>query len=155
GVALNVLGPSESTVPSADFVAYYEERAAGGVGLLFHSIPVLPRGRAGAFHSENLPAFRAVAEAVHAHGAKLFAQFYTYYGTTVPWEPGGAMLPIAGVSTYQRFDPHDTVRELTVEEIRELIGIYAASARNLVEAGYDGIQIHATHAMLHEQFLSP
>ena len=155
GVALNVQGQSESTVPSADFVAYYEERAAGGVGLLFHSVPILPRGRAGAFHAENLPAFRAVVEAVHRHGAALFAQFYTYYGQSIPWEPNGAMLPIPGVSTYQRFDPHDTVRQLTIPEIQELIRIYATSARNLVDVGYQGIQVHATHAMLHEQFLSP
>ena len=51
-------------------------------------------------------------------------------------------------ATYQRFDPHDTVRELSVDDIRELIAIYGECARNLKEVGYDGIQIHATHAML-------
>src|SRR4051794_34702235 len=74
-MALTSGGPHASLVPSDQWAHYFEERAAAGVGLIIHSLSVPPRVRlAGILYEGSIPAYRAIAERVHRHGAKLFAQ---------------------------------------------------------------------------------
>lgn len=156
GLRLVTGGAHGAAIPTDDYVAYYEERAAGGVGLIMTALSTFPRdGRACPLYEESVPHFRAVADAVHARGAKIFGQLSYYWGHSVPWEPMGAMAPVLGPSGYQRFEMHDTVHRMTVDEIRRWIAFHADCARHLKAAGYDGIQIHSAHGMLLEQFLSP
>lgn len=156
GLRLVAGGPHGGSIPSDDYVAYYEERAAGGVGLIMTALSTFPRdGRACPLYEESIPHFRAVADAVHARGAKIFGQLSYYWGHSVPWEPMGAMVPVLGSSGYQRFEMHDTVHRMTLDEIERWIAAHAACARHLKAAGYDGIQLHCAHGMLLEQFLSP
>jgi 2,4-dienoyl-CoA reductase-like NADH-dependent reductase (Old Yellow Enzyme family) len=96
-------------LPSERHVHYHAEKARGGVGLIiFEAIRVHPSsiGRAQGvigYDPRGVPAFRRVAEAVHAHDAKLFGQIVHvgrhaegYFGRTatwgaspIPWAPGG------------------------------------------------------------------
>ena len=156
GLGLVTGGPKGGAIPTDAYVSYYAERAAGGVGLIMTALTTFPRdGRACPLYEESIPHFRAVADAVHAHGTKIFGQLSYYWGHSVPWEPMGAMLPVLGSSGYQRFEKHDTVHQLSVEEIKRWIDFHRECARNLKTAGYDGIQLHCAHGMLLEQFLSP
>jgi 2,4-dienoyl-CoA reductase-like NADH-dependent reductase (Old Yellow Enzyme family) len=149
-------GPLGSVVPNEDQVAYYVERAAAGVALLYHSQPVMPRQPLpSAYYQEGLPSFRALTDAIHAHGSKVFAQLHYYSGHTTPWDPMSPMLPVVGPSTFQRFLKYDTVHQMTPREIALFIESTGRCAHNLRNAGYDGIELHAAHGMLHEQFLSP
>jgi 2,4-dienoyl-CoA reductase-like NADH-dependent reductase (Old Yellow Enzyme family) len=129
---------------------------AAGVGLIVHSLSVPPRVRlAGPLYESSIPAFRAIAERVHQHGTKLFAQLHYVDRHSNPWDSTGGMVPTYGPTERQRWGTHSSVREIDRDEIAMLIGYYRRCARNLAEAGYDGIEVHTTHGTIHEQFLSP
>jgi 2,4-dienoyl-CoA reductase-like NADH-dependent reductase (Old Yellow Enzyme family)/NADPH-dependent 2,4-dienoyl-CoA reductase/sulfur reductase-like enzyme len=157
GVPMVKRGPGGVSVPSDAFVEYYAERAAGGAGLLIHSVSVPPlvTTLASPAHPDAIPSYSKVADAVHEHGAKLFAQLHYSALTGGSWEGGGTQLPTFGASPYQRFEHYGTCREISKAEIACLVEGFERCARNLREAGYDGIQIHVAHGVLLEQFLSP
>jgi 2,4-dienoyl-CoA reductase-like NADH-dependent reductase (Old Yellow Enzyme family) len=149
-------GVHGSAVPSEAFARYYGERAAAGVGLLIHSLPVLPRfGRQTPYYEESVASFRAVATHIHRYGAKLLGQLWYYWGSPGPWGPATPPAPSIGASAVQRFDDYTVIHELTTAEIKRLVEGYARGARHLREAGYDGVEIHSAHGIVVEHFLSP
>jgi 2,4-dienoyl-CoA reductase-like NADH-dependent reductase (Old Yellow Enzyme family)/thioredoxin reductase len=145
-------------LPSERHAHYHAEKARGGAGLIiFEAVRVHPSsiGRAqGVIGYDPLcvTPFRRVAEAVHAHGARLFGQIVHvgrhaegYFGRTatwgaspIPWAPGG---PI----------PH----EMDEEDMAAVIDGHVRSARHLREAGLDGLEVHFGHGHLLQQFMSP
>ena len=72
-------------MPSDDHVAYHEERARGGVGLIvLESQAIHPTGKMSrrfinAWDPAVIPGLRKIAEAVHAHGAKVFGQLDAWW----------------------------------------------------------------------------
>jgi len=149
-------GKHGSAVPSEAMARYYGERAAAGVGLLIHSLPVLPRfGRQTPYYEESVDSFRAVAEHIHQYGAKLFGQLWYYWGSPGPWGPATPPAPSLGASAVQRFDDYSVLHELTRAEIPRLVEGYARGARHLRRAGYDGVEVHSAHGIVLEHFLSP
>ncbi len=145
-------------LPSERHVHYHAEKARGGTGLIiFEAVRVHPSsiGRAQGvigYDPRCVPPFRRVAEAVHAHGARLFGQIVHvgrhaegYFGRTatwgaspIPWAPNG---PI----------PH----EMNEDDMAEAIAGHVQSARHLREAGFDGLEVHFGHGHLLQQFMSP
>src|SRR5262249_44593908 len=91
--------------PSDAFAHYYAERAAGGCGLLFHALAVIPRrGGLGItpYLEETIPSFTVVADMVHRHGAKIFGQLhYSRVGNGWRYEPGSAVVPPLAPSPVQ------------------------------------------------------
>jgi 2,4-dienoyl-CoA reductase-like NADH-dependent reductase (Old Yellow Enzyme family) len=149
-------GDHGQLIPSEDLAWYYGERAAGGVGLLFHSLPLSPRDRfATPFFADSAPDYAGVAAAVHEHGAKIFGQLWYAWMSYGNWEPWGPPAPTVGAGPYQMFETYHGVHEVGRDEIRGWLDTYARGARTLADAGYDGIEIHASHGVLVEHFLSP
>jgi 2,4-dienoyl-CoA reductase-like NADH-dependent reductase (Old Yellow Enzyme family)/thioredoxin reductase len=145
--------------PSDDFAYYYAERAAGGVGLLFHSLGFTKSaGRPSPYTDATVPSFKAVADLVHERGAKygtkLFAQLHYVWASPGQWAPLSPQPPALGPSCYPGFDNLNVTRALTTDEIGRFIDMFRRSARNLAQAGYDGVEVHTAHAMLHDHFLS-
>jgi 2,4-dienoyl-CoA reductase-like NADH-dependent reductase (Old Yellow Enzyme family) len=136
--------------PSADAAYYLAERAAdGGCGLVMHALRLRPVSR------KTIPSFTAVSSMVHEAGAKIFGQLtYSAVGGAGPWEVLAPDRPLLGPSSYQRFDHYASTREMTVDEIKRFVNAYRLGARHLAESGYDGVEIHHTHGMQGEQFLS-
>lgn len=143
--------------PSDDFAYYYAERAAGGCGLLIQSLPVLPKilGRQCPYYEETIPSFKAVADLVHENGARLFGQLHYWWGGGDQWEPLSPPAPAIGPSAYQRFDHYSVTHEMGIDEIRMLIDAFGRCAHHLAQAGYDGIELHLSHGIIGEHFLSP
>ncbi len=148
----------EDHMPSEKHVAYHRARARGGVGLIiFESIRVhrsslgKPQGIAG-YDRRCIDPFRRVADAVHEHGAKLFGQIIhlgrQIDGDAVRASPWGAS-PIPWSATAPV--PH----MMNDDDISNLIAGHVASAKNVLEAGFDGIEVHLGHGHLLQQFLSP
>ena len=150
------LGDLDGT-PSDAHAAYHEERARGGVGLIvFESQAVHPSGKMSrrfvdAWDPKMIPHHRRVTDGVHAHGAKIFGQL-THGGHTslehpphILWAPTQMPEPSSHFST----------KAIDDDDIRAVIDGFAASARNLVESGFDGIEVKVAHDGLLRSFASP
>ena len=142
------------------YVAYLEERARGGAGMIVVEAgavhPSTARvGLINAFRPEIVPGFRKLADAVHAHGTKLFAQLShlgsqdTGTSNIDRWHP--LLAPSALPSTvYGR-----GTQAMDAGEIADVADGYGRTALNAREAGLDGAEISAGHGYLMTQFLSP
>jgi 2,4-dienoyl-CoA reductase-like NADH-dependent reductase (Old Yellow Enzyme family) len=144
-------------MPSDAHAAYHEERARGGVGLIvFESQAIHPSGKMSrrfvdAWDPKIIPYHRKVTDAVHAHGAKIFGQL-THGGHTsleqpahILWAPTQMPEPSSHVNT----------KAIDEDDIAAVIEGFVTSARNLVEAGFDGIEIKIAHDGLLRSFASP
>lgn len=143
---------------------YHVERAKGGCGVLVSGNrlvhPTSPSGlariSAWTYLRQGIPADRRITEAVHEHGAKIFAQlnhFGAVYGSSeapddwrVLWGPSASR---SGPN------PTDTAKEMEPEDIREIVEYWARAAAYCREAGYDGVEVHLSHGYLLHQFLTP
>jgi 2,4-dienoyl-CoA reductase-like NADH-dependent reductase (Old Yellow Enzyme family)/thioredoxin reductase len=162
GIPLEV--PSEgldtAREPAENRVHYFGERAAGGVGLIIHSTqisPFTPQANLGETPGleRSIPSFRRVADAVHAHGSKILGEIWYVNWLQKQWEKLGPEAPGLAPSVTQNLYYPGVRREMTKYEIGRMKDAYADSARNLREAGYDGIELHVSHGSLIEYFLTP
>ncbi|HKP17154.1 MAG TPA: FAD-dependent oxidoreductase [Gaiellaceae bacterium] len=150
--------------------AYYEERARGGVGLIIigaaHVHPsslMAPLLMPQLWDDRNIEPLREIADAVHRHGCKLAIQlwhsgvrgFPTYkqaagYDLDATWYTlSPSQVPLG------EFPGASTPKELSEEEIEEILEAYAAAARRAIAGGLDGVELHMSHGYLPWQFLSP
>ena len=145
-------------MPSERHVDYHRERARGGPGLIiFESIRVhpsslsKPQGIAG-YDPRCVEPFRRVADAVHGQSARLFGQII-HLGRqvdgdavrAVPWGPS----PIPWTTTAPV--PH----AMNEGDMADVVAGFVLSARHVLEAGLDGLEVHFGHGHLLQQFLSP
>lgn len=147
-------------LPSERTVAYFEARAAGGVGLITvgatgidHLHPETPGG----LHlgtEESVAAHRVLVDAVHAHGARIQPQIvHAGPDGLGPEMHGVTSLGPSVIPSYLTGRPS---AEVTKEQIVEVLGLYRAAVRRAAEAGYDGIELHAAHGyMFLGSFLAP
>ncbi|WP_368389798.1 NAD(P)-binding protein [Sphingobium sp. AS12] len=155
------LGGTDGRV-TADQIAFYQERARGGFGLIiveFTSVdPDTGRTEAHQLSLEsdrNIEGHVRLVEALHQSGTKAFIQL----------QHGGRFAPATflkdGITrgpsrVYSRRDPSKLVVEAMDQAlIQRLIAAFGASARRAASAGYDGIELHGAHGYLLSQFLSP
>ncbi len=147
--------------PSTDLVAYCTERVKdGGCGLVILSCTAHSRGRGYQpcpYPPETVPAFRALADAVHAAGGKIFAQLWYNWNAPGHWQPLAPAAPMLApsVSQYEYGGMSSGTHAVTRDEIRMMNEAHRQSVTHLREAGFDGIEIHASHSGMVEQFLSP
>lgn len=148
----------EKNMPTRRNADYLAARAAGGVGLIItEAIRVHPSSAGrhqslGSFTDRSVPAFASLVDSVHDSGAKIFAQLMhigrqaagdatrtaAWGASPIPWARGA-------------FVPHT----MGIRDIRTLIAAFGAAARRMQSAGFDGIELHAGHGHLIQQFLSP
>lgn len=133
--------------------------AKGGVGLVIPGYAyVQASGRTykyqnGIHDDDTIPGLERLVNAVHEEGGRIVLQLVHAGRQTTKSVIGNS--PIAPSSVGR--DPVNQVKpkEMTVEEIHDVIRAFGDAARRADEAGADGIQIHAAHGYLVNQFLSP
>jgi len=139
-------------------VAFQEERARGGAGLIITGAAVVhPTSRfpvriiVEAWDEDGIEPLRRRVEAVQRHGARIFGQL-AHLGRE---SPGGLTdsVPLAPSPVPTPRDPSPP-HEMSVAEVRMIVDAFGRSAVNFQAAGYDGIEIHAGHGDLVAQFLS-
>lgn len=141
----------EHGIVGAEIVRLYEALAAGGIGLIVKGhLYVDPRGKAhagmaGISDDAHVPALTKVADVVHRHGARIVAQV-NHGGYEA--EAGERMGP-SDLET-----PTWQARALNAREIGLIIRAFGVAASRCLDAGFDGVQIHAAHGYLVSQFLS-
>ena len=143
-------------MPAAEAAFYYRERAAGGVALIFFSTMMIPMigGHGSPTSESSVESYARLADVVHEEGAKIIAEVM-YGGSAVGrWEPVGPTAPALGASLSQQYNGPTVRRPLNVDEIKLIIERYATTTRRLREAGWDGVEVHASHGVLMEHFIS-
>jgi len=181
-IAVTAMGVSlsedDGTV-GEQMIAYHEAQAKGGAALIISGVAGVtwPIGavtmRQTAISEDRfIPGLKALVDRVHAHGAKIVPQLhmggmvagYAYnrwghplWGPAVPPQPKGSfidfflteeMAALAGMKMPE-------LKVLTAEDIAWVVEQYGQAARRTMEAGFDGIEIHAGHGYLLSSFISP
>ncbi|HWV87769.1 MAG TPA: hypothetical protein VNZ62_20130, partial [Capillimicrobium sp.] len=144
-------------LPTADFVAYHEARAAGGVGLVILEAAPIDEREVSALtldpcRAEIAAGYRRVADAVHAHGTKLFVQLFHGGREHIDAPPRDVAIAPSAIPS-ARF--HVEPRALRGPEIEALVERYAVAAALAAEGGLDGVEITAAHGYLIAQFFVP
>lgn len=137
--------------------AYLRRRAEGGVGLIIPQIcAVHPNGKGFlkelcAYDDSFLPELEKLATCVKSAGAAVAMQLHHAGRQTMLGVVDEVVAPSPVPCEAMGGEP----RELSIEEIHELIGCYARAARRAREAGFDAVEVHGAHGYLIHQFLSP
>ncbi|SDC96078.1 alkene reductase [Paraburkholderia lycopersici] len=153
-------------VPGPLIAEHYAQRASAGL-IITEGVNISPSARGydltpGLYTDEQAEGWRRVTQAVHARGGRIFPQLWHVGRISHPdLQPGGA-LPVApsairaeGATSYtpSGFKPCPTPRALGTDEIRGIVEDYARAAQRALDAGFDGVEIHAANGYLLEQFL--
>ncbi|MFC2022025.1 FAD-dependent oxidoreductase [Chloroflexota bacterium] len=138
-------------------IDYYVERAKGEVALLITGIThVHPSAKQfsdlAIYDDKFIPGLRELVTAVHQNGAKIAPQLYHPGRRTRPLASDG---PILAPSAIPESPVWETPREITKEEIKEVITSFAEATARAAEAGFDAIELHGAHHYLLLQFFSP
>ena len=151
-------------VPNPLAATYYAQRAAAGL-LISEGTQVTPQGvgyiRTPGMHSpEQVAGWKAVTDAVHRAGGRIFAQLWhvgrvshpDFHGGELPVGPSA----IAGVGeafTVNGRQPLGVPRALNLAELPVVVEQFRQAAVNAMAAGFDGVELHGANGYLLDQFL--
>jgi N-ethylmaleimide reductase len=152
------------TVPTALMAEYYAQRASAG--LIITEATQVSAGAQGypdtpGIHTpEQIEAWRAVTDAVHAAGGRIVVQLWhvgrishsSYHAGQLPVAPS-AIRPAGQLYTSAGLVEFETPRALETDEIPGIVADFAQASRNAREAGFDGVEIHGANGYLIDQFL--
>ncbi len=145
---------------------YYGQRATAGL-IITEATNVSPMAKGyvrtpGIYTDQQIAAWREIPKAVHAKGGKIFMQIFHTGRIALPdFLPEGVEKPVAPSAVrasgqnYTDEGMKDFVepRELTTVEVKEVVKEYAKAAKNAVEIGFDGVELHGANGYLVHQFL--
>ena len=152
-------------VPSPLAVEYYRQRADAGL-IVTEATQISPLGQGyldtpGIYSREQVEGWKAVTRAVHERGGKIVVQLW-HVGriSHVSLLPEGEV-PVAPSAipakskTFTRngFEDVSAPRALALDELPGIVEEYRVAARNAIEAGFDGVEVHGANGYLLEQFL--
>ena len=154
--------------PNALMATYYGQRATAGLIITEGTSPS-PNGLGyaripGLYDTEQVDAWKATTAAVHAQGGKLFVQLMhcgrVAHVANLPagaevLGPGTVVCPGEMYTDALGLQPHSPPRAMTDADIADVIAEYISAAKLALEAGFDGIELHAANGYLIEQFLNP
>jgi 2,4-dienoyl-CoA reductase-like NADH-dependent reductase (Old Yellow Enzyme family)/thioredoxin reductase len=159
-VVMAPMGTNYSTtdgLSTARDVAYYAERARGGVAMVMtEAMVVTEQARPHhnslcCYHDRFIPGLASLVEAIKEHDCHVFGQL-NHRGALLRRSVLN-MEPV-GPSPWVNPNTGDAVRALAVPEIHEIQKLFVAAARRLWLAGYDGVEIHAANGYLFQQFFT-
>jgi N-ethylmaleimide reductase len=159
----NRAGPGNA--PTALNATYYAQRAGAGL-IVAEASQVSPQGLGypatpGIHSAEQVAGWKLVTEAVHAAGGRIFLQLWHVGRISHPsLQPDGA-LPVAPSAiapsgqawTLDGMKPYVTPRALDTAELAGIVEQFRKGAANAKAAGFDGVEVHAAHGYLLDQFL--
>ncbi|RBQ72975.1 hypothetical protein FVER53590_07175 [Fusarium verticillioides] len=166
--------PNRLWIPNDLMVEYYSQRATDGGLIISEGLPPSLEGNGmpgvpGIFLPEQVEGWKKVVSAVHSKGGYMYAQLWHSGRANIPQLTGTPILAPSATpwddpnETFAYPPPHSTTPvkmadyppiEMTVEKIKSTIGDYVNAAKNAIEAGFDGVEVHGGNGYLVEQFLS-
>lgn len=155
----------EGNCPGPLMVDYYRQRAAAGL-IIAEASQISPMGQGyidtpGIYSDAQVAAWQKVTDAVHQAGGRIVLQLWHVgrisHSSLLPEGAApvsSSNLPSKAMTfTRNGFETVSPARALRDDEIPALIEDYRKAARNAIEAGFDGVEIHAANTYLIEQFL--
>lgn len=152
-------------VPTDLNALYYQQRASAGliiteatpISAMGHGYPATP----GIHTPAQVEGWKKVVQAVHAKGGKIVLQLW-HVGrishpsllpdNALPVAPS-AIKPAGQAFTYQGLQDFVTPRALELAELPGIVADYATATKHALEAGFDGVEVHAANGYLLDQFL--
>ncbi|MBL8018254.1 MAG: alkene reductase [Leptospirales bacterium] len=159
---------SIGNVPGDIVAKYYGQRAEAGL-IITEGVSPSPNGLGyaripGIFSDEQVNAWKAVTEAVHAKGGRIFMQMMHTgrIGHPANLPANGEIIGPSAIKAAgnmwtdaQGNQPHPEPRAMTLDDIKSAIAEYANGAKNAIKAGFDGVELHGANGYLIDQFLNP
>lgn len=147
---------------SDEELTYYQKRV-NGVGLVITGCThVQPNGigftnEFAAYDDKFIPSLRKLAGAAKSGGAPAILQIFHGGNKALPaLTPNGEVVSSSALETEASdFAPSVLPRELSHDEILEVIHAFGETTRRAIEAGFDGVEIHGAHGFLLQNFFSP
>ncbi len=139
-------------------VEYYAARARGGVGLVCIESSVVSRdGMLGAplvlsSDPRSVPGYRGIVEAVHAEGAKVCGQL-THFGNQAASLVTRS--PLLGPSRLPDVAIREPAKPIDADDMARIREDFRVAAANMIEAGFDAVELKVGHDGILRQFLSP
>lgn len=154
-------------VPGPLNAAYYGQRASRGGLIIAEASQVTPTGQGfpctpGIHSAEQVAGWRLVTDAIHAHGGVVYLQLWhvgrvshssMQPGGALPVAPSAIAIPGNTMDRDWKQVPFETPRALSTAEVVGIVEAYGRAAALALEAGFDGVEIHAANGYLIEQFL--
>lgn len=151
-------------IPTELMATYYQQRASAGL-IIAEASQISPQGigypaTPGLYNDEQVAGWQKITAAVHAQGGHIFAQLWhvgrishpdLLHGE-LPVAPS-AITPKGHAVTPTGYQPFVMPRALAIEEIPGIIKQYQVAAKNALEAGFDGVEVHSANGYLLDQFL--
>ena len=154
----------EENVPNDLMATYYAQRASAGL-IISEATQISTQGigypcTPGIHTQAQVQGWKKVTQAVHDKDGAIFLQLWhvgrishsAYHGGALPVAPS-AIKPAGEVYTFEGMKAYETPRALEVEEIKSIVKDYASAAKNAIEAGFDGVEIHGANGYLIDEFL--
>ncbi|WP_276348027.1 alkene reductase [Daejeonella sp. JGW-45] len=159
---------TSDNIPVDLMTEYYRQRATAGLiitegtspspnGLGYSNIP-------GIFNQKQVEGWKKITDAVHHEGGKIFVQLMHTgrigHQLNLP-EGAEVFAPSAIAAAGQMYtvkggmQDHPEPRAFTTAEVKTTIKEFVDAARNAVEAGFDGVELHGANGYLIEQFINP
>jgi 2,4-dienoyl-CoA reductase-like NADH-dependent reductase (Old Yellow Enzyme family)/thioredoxin reductase len=149
---------TEGGFATEQYIKYHEAKAKGGFGLIItEDYGINPNAKgykyvAGLFDDAQIEGHRRLTDTVHKYDTKIFCQIY-HAGRQTNHNVNGGVQPVACSPMSCPWN-RDMARELTADEINELVMQFGAAAARAVKAGFDGVEIHAGNGYLIAGFMS-
>jgi len=151
-------------VPTPLMANYYQQRASAGLivteGAQISAQAVGYPATPGIYSASQIKGWQAVTSAVHAAGGHIYCQLWhcgrishpSFHDGALPVAPS-AIRPAGQAFTYEGLQDFVLPRALDTAEIKAIVDQYAWAAKCAIQAGFDGVEIHAANGYLIDQFL--
>ncbi len=147
-------------------VLYYRQRSSAGL-IISEAINISKQATGspltpGIYTQDQIDAWKKVTRAVHEEGGIIYAQLWhtgrvghsLVKNGEIPVAPSAISIRGQQHFTMEGMKDYETPRELSIEEIHQIITDFRQAALNAMEAGFDGVELHAAFGYLPNQFLA-
>ncbi|MEN9400299.1 MAG: hypothetical protein RL632_1402 [Bacteroidota bacterium] len=147
-------------------VTYYTQRSSAGL-IISEAINISQQATGspmtpGLYNQEQIDAWKNVTQAVHKEGGVMYAQLWhtgrvghsLVKNGELPVAPSAIAIQGQQHFTMEGMKDYETPRALSTEEVQSIVQEYKQAALNAIEAGFDGVELHAAFGYLPNQFLA-
>ncbi|KAK7888030.1 hypothetical protein LTR67_009425 [Exophiala xenobiotica] len=148
----------DTHVPLPIVSTYYSQRAAVPGTLLITEATFISAQASGypnvpgIYSRAQIDAWKSITSAVHARGSYIYCQLWALGRTASAANAKAEGIEIKSSSANAMDSEHAVPKEMTHDDIKQFISDYAQAARNAIEAGFDGVEIHGANGYLIDQF---